>query len=363
MRIPQTKLHLYRRFASLPRGILMHVLGHPAPIVCCRAVFSICSSSRVAWTPLQTFSWLSRVSALFRGLPQPFLQRYWPASHGVLRLRCCCIAALVPMKLHLSHLSRSSTMLFTVHTTKLIFLYAFSGRMLLFTRLYCQKLVARFCLDCCSHFQVGGSFQSLLIVKNPMTHYIPCCSVPPSCGWAPSWQTSGSNSQRAPFQTLRLLRGPDWPGDPLALLQLKATWWPELVEFISFALQMLIKPLWVWAWRKETSKLFADKRIQRGCGSPNWETSCRILVFCAVDLIHMIPDKTDCLILRQSVHMFLRPQEYPKIWITTVKAHLLAGRHNLSSSKPVRRLRAICQEYYCKRNEAYILPPKLSIWP
>ena len=97
------------------------------------------------------------------------------------------------------------------------------------------------------------------------TFLVAACSsdtVPPSFGWAPSWQTSGSNSQRAPFQTLRLLRGPDWPGDPLTLLQLKATWWPELVGFISFALQMLIKPLWVWAWRKETSKLFADKRIQ-----------------------------------------------------------------------------------------------------
>ncbi len=45
----------------------------------------------------------------------------------------------------------------------------------------------------------------------------------------------------------------------------------------------------------------------------------------------MIPDKTDCLILRQSVHMYLRQQEYPKIRITTVNAHLLAGMHNLST--------------------------------
>ena len=69
---------------------------------------------------------------------------------------------------------------------------------------------------------------------------------------APSRQTLGSNSQSAPFQTLRLLRGPDWPGNPLTLLQLKATWWPEPVGFISFALQMLTSH--VWAWKKKTLK-------------------------------------------------------------------------------------------------------------
>ena len=45
----------------------------------------------------------------------------------------------------------------------------------------------------------------------------------------------------------------------------------------------------------------------------------------------MIPDKTDCLVLRQSVHMYLRQQEYPKIRITTVNAHLLAGMQYLST--------------------------------
>ena len=148
-----------------------------------------------------------------------------------------------------------------------------------------------------------------------------------------SWQILGSNSQRAPFQTLRLLRGPDWPGDPLTLLQLRATWWPEPVVFISFALQILTKPLWVWAWKRKNSKLFADKH-PRGCGSPNQETSCRILVFCAVDLTPHDSGQdrlSDVENIRQSVHMYLRQQEYTKIRITTVNAHLLAGMHNLST--------------------------------
>jgi len=37
----------------------------------CKDVFSICSSSRVFFGPLQVFSWLRRVSGLFKPLPQP----------------------------------------------------------------------------------------------------------------------------------------------------------------------------------------------------------------------------------------------------------------------------------------------------
>ena len=102
--------------------------------------------------------------------------------------------------------------------------------------------------DFCNHFQVGGSFRSLswnfsCQESNGTLLFLLQRAFPntelPSFQLAPSWQSSGSNSRVGISLDIRLLIGPNGPGDPLTLLQLEAKWWPELAGFISYALQML----------------------------------------------------------------------------------------------------------------------------
>lgn len=84
----------------------------------CASASPASTSSQVLWGPWQVFSCLPRLSALFKGLPQPNLHSNVLASHGVLRFKCCCHAQLVfAMYLHLWHFF--STMFAAVHTIKL----------------------------------------------------------------------------------------------------------------------------------------------------------------------------------------------------------------------------------------------------
>ncbi len=168
-----------------------------------------------------------------------------PTLHGVFGLWCCSSAASSPMKVHLSHLcSTMLTMLTTVHTTKLIFTYAFpAGCYYSWGCIVNSRWPNLVFIAAVMHWRVHSPVGTSPEVPFDFMHFFSCCSVqirntrPLKFHFAPSWQTWGGNSQVGRLSghwTAERSRMARWIS--LTLMQLKATCWPEPARFINFAL-------------------------------------------------------------------------------------------------------------------------------